>query len=119
MLARVCASNFCEASTTAERVLARLQAARDFRKIDVAGRVDEIQLVEIAVVGFVITDSVGFDGDTALTLEVHGAEHLLHHLALARKRARDFEQTICQRRLAVVDVRDDREVPDESGVHAV
>ncbi len=84
-----------------------------------AGRVDEIQLVEIAIVGFVIEPhSVRLDGDAALALEVHGVEHLLHHLAL-RKRAGDFEQAIRKRGLAVVDVRDDREVPDESGVHAV
>jgi len=35
------------------------------------------------------------------------------------QRARGFEQTVGQRRLAVVDVRDDTKVPDKSGIHAV
>ncbi len=84
-----------------------------------AGRVDEIQLVEIAVVGFVVEPhGVRFDGDAALALEVHGVEHLLHHLAL-RKGAGDFKEAVRKGRFAVVDVRDDREVADESGVHAV
>ncbi len=84
-----------------------------------AGRVDEVQLIEIAIVSFVIEpDGMRFDGDAALALEIHGVEHLLHHLAL-RKRAGDFEQAVRKGRFAVVDVRDDREVPDESGVHAV
>ena len=35
------------------------------------------------------------------------------------ERAGGFEQAVGQRRLAVIDVRDDREIPDESGIHAV
>jgi hypothetical protein len=41
-----------------------------------------------------------------------------HHFAL-RKRACGFEQAIGKRRLAMIYVRDDREVPDESWIHAV
>ena len=72
----------------------------------------------IAVVGAVVEpDGVGFDGDAALALQVHGVEDLLHHFAL-RERAGDFEQPVGQRRLAVVDVRNDREIADEFAIHA-
>ena len=60
---------------------------------------------------------MGLDGDAALALQVHGVEHLLHHFAL-RERAGDFEQAVGQRRLAVVDVRNDREIADEFAIHA-
>ena len=36
-----------------------------------------------------------------------------------RKRAGDFEQAIGERRLAVIDVRNDAEIADVRGVHAV
>ena len=103
-----------------QRALAGLQAAGDLvGEIHVAGGVDEVQLIPVAVVGAVIeADGVGLDGDAALALQVHGVEHLLHHFALG-KRPGDFEQTVRQRGLAVIDVRDDREIPDEFAVHAV
>ena len=55
---------------------------------------------------------VGLDGDAALALQVHGVEHLLHHFAL-RQRAGRLEQPVRQRRFAVIDVRNDGEIPDE------
>ena len=58
------------------------------------------------------------DRDAALALEVHRVEDLRFHLARL-ERAGDLEKAVCQRRLAVVDVRDDREVADETGVHEV
>ena len=102
-----------------QRALAGLQAARDLvRKVDVAGRVDQIELIEVAVVGRIVqAHGVGLDGDAALALEVHRVEHLLHHFAL-RQGAGDFEQAVRQRRFAVVDMRNDREIADEFAVHA-
>jgi hypothetical protein len=52
---------------------------------------------------------MALDGNAALALQVHGVEHLLAHL-LARERMRVLEETIRQRRLAVVDVGNDAEV---------
>ncbi len=97
---------------------AGLQTAGNFiGEIDVAGRVDQVELIPVAVVGFVIeADGVGFDGDTALALEVHRVEHLGHHFAL-RESAGDFEKTIGQGAFAVVDVRNDGEIAYESGFH--
>ena len=51
------------------------------------------------------------DGDAALALEVHRVEHLRLHLARLEG-AGDLEKAVGQRRLAVVDVRDDREIAD-------
>ena len=57
---------------------------------------------------------VRFDGDAALALQVHGVEHLRHHFALG-ERAGDFQQTVRQRRFAVIDMRDDGEISDSRG----
>ena len=61
---------------------------------------------------------MGLDGDAALALQVHGVEHLLHHFALGEG-AGDLEQPVGQRGLAVVDVRNDREIADEFAIHGV
>ena len=67
----------------------------------------------LPVLGVVVhRDRVGLDRDPALALEVHVVEDLVAHLLL-RERARDVEEAIGQRRLPVVDVGDDAEVPDE------
>ncbi len=74
---------------------ASLQAARDLvREIDVAGRIDQIELVSLAVLGAVVqANRVGLNGDAALPFQVHGIEHLLHHFALGQG-ARHFEQAV-------------------------
>ncbi len=71
-----------------QRALARLQAARNFvGEIDVAGRIDQVQLVHLAIVGAIVqAHGVRLDGDAALALQVHGIEHLLHHFALRQAR---------------------------------
>jgi hypothetical protein len=61
---------------------------------------------------------VRFDGDAAFALQIHRVQHLRHHLALA-ERAGHFKQTIRERGLAVVDVRNDAEIPDSLRIHAV
>ena len=84
-----------------------------------AGGIDEVELVENAVVGAVVeADGVGFDGDPALAFQVHGIEDLLHHFAL-REGSGDFEQAVGEGALAVVDVRNDREIPNEFAIHVV
>ena len=86
-----------------------------------AGGVDEVELVGVAVFGEVHhADGVGFDGDAALAFEFHGVEDLLMtgHFTGA-ERSSDLQHTVGERGLAVVDVRDDREVPNRGAVHAV
>ena len=52
---------------------------------------------------------MGLDRDAALALEIHRVERLLLELTL-RYRVRELEDAVRERRLAVVDVRDDAEV---------
>ena len=69
--------------------------------------VDEIEDVLLAVSGGVVeANRVRLDGDAALAFEVHRIEDLRFHLT-GLERTGDFEEAIGQRRLAVVDVRDD------------
>ena len=58
-----------------------------------------------------------FDGDTALPLEVHGIQHLGLHLARGQ-RPGQLQQAVGQRGFPVVNVRDDREITDDSAVHS-
>ena len=97
-----------------QRALAGGQRTRDFvREIDVPGRVDHVELVGLPVARLVAQrDALGLDGDAALALEVHRVEHLRLHLAVLQAAAQ-LDEPVGQRRLAVVDVRDDREVADE------
>ena len=91
-----------------QRALARLQRARDLvGEVDVAGRVDQVQLVPLP--GH--PHRLRLDRDPALALEIHRVEHLRAHVAL-RHGVGQLEDAIGERRLAVVDVRDDREVAD-------
>ena len=94
-----------------DRALARLQAAADLvGEVDVAGRVDEVEPVGEAVEGRVLeADGPRLDRDPLLALEVHRVEDLAHHLA-AFDRVRQLEQPVRERGLAVIDMRDDREV---------
>ena len=98
-----------------QRSLARLERARDLvREVDVTGGVDQVQLVPLP--GH--AHGLRLDRDPALALEVHRVEHLLAHLALGDG-VGQLEDAVGERRLAVVDVRDDREVADAAQVHGV
>src|SRR5690606_10342843 len=79
---------------------------------DVSGRVDQVQLVLATVLRPILhPDRVQFDRDAALALEIQRIEHLLIHLA-TRERARLLEQPVGKCRLAVIDMRNDAEVPN-------
>ena len=101
-----------------QRALARGQRPRNLvAEVHVARRVDQVELVGVAVVRLVHhAHGVGLDGDAALPLQVHVVQDLGLHLAPGH-RAGQFQQPVAQRRLAVVDVGDDREVAKEAGVH--
>ena len=58
------------------------------------------------------------DRDPPLALEIHRVEHLSPHVALGDG-VRQLEDAVGERRLAVVDVRDDREVADVLLVHGL
>src|SRR5438067_2762912 len=97
-----------------DRALARGQRPRHLiGEVDVTRRVDEVQLVGLAIfrrVGH--ADRLQLDGDPTLALQVHRVEDLVLHVALA-DRTGLLQQAVGQRRLAVIDVGDDAEVPDQ------
>ena len=81
------------------------------------GRVDEVELIQLTILGRVHhADGVGLDGDAPLALQVHGIEYLGLHLAHG-ERSGQLQQAIRQRGFTVVDMRDDRKVAEEGGVH--
>ncbi len=75
------------------------------------GRVDEIELVALAVLlGRVIkSDRLRLDGDAALAFQLQGIEHLVLHFAGFEPTA-NLDEAVRQRGLAVIDVGDDREI---------
>ncbi len=81
-------------------------------EVDMARRVDQVEVVDLAVAGGVLQRrGLGLDRDAALALDVHRVEHLRLHLAVAQAAAA-VDQAVGQRRLAVVDVGNDGEVAD-------
>ena len=99
------------------RTLARLQrAAHLVGEVDVPGGVDEVQ--DDLLAGAVLPgdlprqpDVLRLDRDPALALDVHAVEVLSAHVARLDD-AGELQHAVGQRRLAVVDVGDDAEVPD-------
>ena len=76
------------------------------------GRVHQVEHIIPPVFGAVFQPhGLGLDGDPALTLQIHGVEHLLLHLALG-KAAAHLDQTVRQRGLAVIDMGNDGEIAD-------
>ena len=96
-----------------QRALAGGEAARDLiGEVDVARGVDQVQVVGLAVARLVVdAHGLRLDRDPALALEVHRVEDLGAHV-LRVHGAGQLEDAIGERRLAVVDVGDDREVAD-------
>jgi len=88
-------------------------------KIDVARRVDQVQDVLVPVArGVAHAHGLSLDRDAALALQVHLVEELIPLLARGGRFC-GVEQAICQRALAVVDVRHDAKVADVlTGRHA-
>ncbi len=94
-----------------QRALAGRERARHLvGEIHVPRRVDEVQLVVGAVAGTVLErHALRLDRDAALALQVHRVQDLLLHLALLEAAAQ-LDQAVGERGLAMVDVRDDREI---------
>ena len=93
--------------------LARGEGAGDLvGEVDVPGGVDHVQGVRRAVELPGHADGLGLDGDAALALDVHAVEVLRAHRP-GVDHTGDLEHPVGERRLAVVDVGDDAEVPDQ------
>src|SRR5690606_21291171 len=96
-----------------QRAFACRQRTADLvREVDVAGGVDEVQVVGLPVLRRVRhRHRLRLDGDPALALDRVVVEHLRFHLALGQAAAQ-LDDAVGQRRLAVVDVGDDGKVAD-------
>ena len=75
-----------------------------------SGRIDEIQIVYGTVCRAIVErDALSLDSNAPFTFQIHGIKNLLRHLPLAQAAAL-LNKAIGQRRLTVVNVRDDGEV---------
>ncbi len=93
-----------------QRALAGHQRAPHLvREVDVTGGVDQVEMVAAAVARHVVQrHRVRLDGDAALALDVHRVQDLVAEVARLDRPA-VLDQAVGERRLAVVDVRDDAE----------
>src|SRR5205807_171330 len=82
-------------------------------EVNVPRRIDQMQLVGLTVAGRFVEhpDRLRLDRDPALALEFHRVEDLGAHRP-GIDRMRQLEYAVSERRLAVVDVGNDREVAD-------
>jgi hypothetical protein len=96
-----------------QRAFACGERARDFvREVHVAGRVDQVEVVDLAIAGLVLQrGGLRLDGYPTLLLDVHRVQHLGFHLAV-REPATALDEAVSKGGLAVVDVRNDREISD-------
>ena len=78
-----------------------------------SGGVDEVERVDLAVGGREPkAHGLRLDGDSTFTLEVHVVEELGPHVAVCNPPG-VLDDAVRQRRLSVVDVRDNGEVTDQ------
>ena len=94
-----------------QRAFARGEGAGDFiGEVDVAGRVHEVELIGLAILGGVVeAHRLRLDRDPAFLLNVHVIKDLLGHLAIGQPAAM-LDQPVGKRRLAMVDMGDDTEI---------
>ena len=82
-----------------------------------ARRIDQVELIRLAIVGVIgHANGIGLDRNAALALDIHGVEQLRLHVALVDGMG-ELEDAVTDRGLAMVDVRNDREVADVGNVN--
>ena len=87
-------------------------AAHLVPEVHVAGGVDEVELIPLAVIGVVVeAHRPGLDGDAPLLFQLHVIQNLGFHLPLGDGGG-GLQKAVGQGALAVVDVGDDAEVAD-------
>ena len=88
------------------------------REVHVTGRIHQVDLVQISILGRVgHGDRMALDGDAALLFQIHRVEVLLGEHAL-RHRVGVFQQAVGQRGFAMIDVGNDAEITSKRDVHA-
>ena len=82
-----------------------------------ARRIDQIELIRLAIGGVIgHANGIGLDRDAALALDIHSVEQLRLHVALVNGMG-ELENAVADRGLAMVDVRNNREVADVGNVN--
>lgn len=74
--------------------------------------INQIEIVGLAIFRLVMQrGGLGFDGDPALALDIHGVQNLRGHFTIGQAPAA-MDQAIRQGGLAMVDVGDNRKIAD-------
>ena len=82
------------------------------RKIYVARCINEVQQIVLTVRGAVVErNRIALDGNAPFTLDIHRVEHLVAELTL-RNAITGLDQSIGQRRLAVINMGDNAKIPN-------
>jgi len=101
-----------------QRALAGGQRPGDLvAEVHVAGRIDKIERVLLAIVSPVEhLHGMALDGDATFALEIHAIEHLRGgHLVMGKGFGR-FEKPVGKCRFTVVDMGDNAEIPDQADI---
>jgi hypothetical protein len=78
----------------------------------VARRVDQIEVVDLTISGFVAQRSgLRFDGYPTLFFKIHGVQHLRAHLTILQTPA-TLDDAVSESGFAVIDVGNDRKISD-------
>lgn len=73
-------------------------------------RIDKVELIHLPILRLIVErDALRLDGDSAFALQIHGVQNLGLHLTV-RQTAAELDDTVRQRRLTVVNVRDNGEI---------
>ena len=77
-----------------------------------AWRVDQIEVVYLAIFGFVVQRSgLRFDGYAALFFDIHRVQNLRTHLSVLQAAAA-LDEPVSERGFAMINVRNDRKISD-------
>ena len=88
----------------------RQRAVYFIGKIDMARRINQVQLISLAILRLIIQPhGLRLNGDAAFALNIHIIQHLLRHFALAQT-AGHLNQAVGQSRFAVVNMGNDGEI---------
>ena len=100
------------------RALTGRQTSRNFvGEIDVTRGIKKIQPVSMPIFGQILhRHGVRLNGDSPLPLQIHGVQQLILLIAIFDG-AGHFEQSIGQRGLAVIDMRDNAKITSEPASH--
>ena len=79
-------------------------------KVNMSRRINQIERILLSVLCFIDqTDCLRLDRNAAFTFQIHIVKHLILHLS-CRQQSRLFNNTVCQRRFAMINVCDNAKI---------